>query len=651
MALKAKKRKLAEQLGKYVMERFERARDARRELFDVLSRCVRLTDGFVEADADGVDVNLNIVQPIALGVKGLISDVLASTDEKPFTVAATPVPELPADVEERLASNIIGVMPQLQAQLPNKTPEQIFEQARNTAVLLMNREATKRARAMERVVLDDITEGGWDAAFGDFLMNYCTYPFAVLKAMSLRIKPVKRWNGRQLTVEQTEVRAVENISPFDFYWSPGAQSVSGAEYVVERRTIGADELIALAASPTYDFELIDYIIAQYPDGYKEPYESGAEATPVQDEQVPNEVEAEAVVCDGTYDTLGFYGKIKGEVLAEFGIDVDDPRKWYEAEVWCIASIPYKISLNPDPVGQRPFHVASYAALPGQMHGRCPVLILEDVQRVCTATVRALVRNMALASGVIGEVDASRVADNDDPRIMFANQLRLVQAGRGSASTTAYHFHDVDSHAPELMAVLDKFLALGYEILGISRVAFGSTQGLGTIGRTAGGLSLVMNQSSKVIKDALRTLERGIVEPVMQSFVDWNLMFNPDPTIKGDVRAYARGVSGVMEREAQADGLQWALQSIVPLTQAPGPNGQPMIPQAAVLRLLYSLFQAKGIPTDGILPDFDSGDAEATDAGGGVAPNPALVQQSGTPSLPLDGRSAPAAQAIQNANTP
>ncbi|MBS0227819.1 MAG: hypothetical protein JSS23_03890 [Proteobacteria bacterium] len=649
MALKAKKRKLAEQLGKYVSERFERARDARRELFDVLSKCVRLNDGFVEADADGVDVNLNIVQPIVLGVKGLIADVLASTDEKPFTVAATPVPDLPSDVEERLAANIERVMPELMAHLPGDDPEQIFERARNTAILLMNREASKRARAMERVVSDDIEEGGWSAAFSDFLMNYCTYPYAVIKAPSLRIKAVKRWSGRQLTVERTEVRAVENVSPFDFYWSPGAPSVAEAEYVIERRNIGADELIDLATSPTYDLDLINYIIEQYPDGHKEPYESGGEASPVQEEQVPNEVEV-APICDGTYDTIGFYGKIKGEILVEFGIDVDDPRKWYESEIWCVASIPYKIALNPDPIGARPFHVASYAALPGQMHGRCPTLILEDVQRVCTATVRALVRNMALASGVIGEVDVSRVADNDDPRILYANQLRLVQAGRGTASTTAYHFHDVNSHAPELMGVLDKFLALGYEILGISRVAFGSTQGLGTIGRTAGGLSLVMNQSSKVIKDALRELERRIVEPVVQSYVDWNLMFNPDPSIKGDVHAYARGVSGVMEREAQADGLQWALQSIVPLTQAPGPNGQPMIPQAAVLRLLYSLFQAKGIPTDGILPDFDSGDAKATDAGGGIAPNPALVQQSGTPNLPLDNRSAPAAEAVQNANS-
>ena len=648
--MRARKKKIADQLGGYVRTRFERARDARSDLYQTLSKCVRLMDGTQSPDADGVDVTMNIIAPTVYGTKGLMRDVLANANEKPWTVVSTPVPELPEDVEARLAAEITRSLPQIMA--AGADVNSVMEQARNTAVLLLNREAVKRARAMERVVSDDMEQGGWADAFDEWLVNFCTYPFAVLKAPSPRVRDTKKWTGNTLSVSRQEVLAVENISPFDFMWSPNATSVDNAEYVIERRTVGADELVASAALTSYDSEAIDWIFTEYPDGYKEPYEGGnAGVPPVLDEGSPDSVTDSSPACDGSYDTIGFYGRIKGATLIQYGVEVANEQDWYESEVWMIGTMPYKVSLNPDPAGYRPFRVAAYNSLPGQLAGRCPTLMLEDVQRVCNASARALVRNMALSSGVIGEVDAQRVNDGSDPRILYANQLRVVTGSRTGSAQPAYTFHDVNSHAAELMAVFDKFLALGYELLGIPRVAFGSTDGLGTIGRTSGGLSMVMNQASKTIKDALRTIERKIVEPTVQAFVDWNLMHNPDPTIKGDVHAYARGVSGVLEREAQAEGLAWALQSIVPLTQSPGPDGQPLVPQQAVLRLLYSLFQARGIPTEGILPDFDgmaAGEADLQTAGA-AAPEIATIPSLPSPGVPLDGRSAAAAGAIAESN--
>lgn len=653
--MRARKKKIAIKLSDYVRTRYDRAVSARSDLFDTLSKCVKLMDGSETPDADGVDVSLNIVAPIVLGTKGLLRDVLANADEKPWTVVSTPLPDLPAAVEARLADEIAANMPEIMAAAGGDESQvrQILEQARNTAVLLLNREAVKRARAMETTVSDDLVQGGWSDAFDEWLVNFCTYPFAVLKAPSPRIRTVKAWDGDSLTVRTEEVQAVENISPFNFLWAPNATSLADAEYLIERRNVGADELVSSMMMEGYDSEAIEWIFEEYPDGYLEPYESSSGGVPPELTEGSSDIPVDmAPSCDGTYDTIGFYGRIKGATLKEYDIEVEDEDNWYEAEVWMIGCMPYKVSLNPDPAGYRPFRLAAYNALPGQLAGRCPTLMLEDVQRVCNASARALVRNMALASGVIGEVDAQRVNDGSDPRILYANQLRVVTGSRSAAATPAYTFHNVDSHAAELMGVFDKFLALGYELLGIPRVAFGSTDGLGTIGRTSGGLSMVMNQASKSIKDALRTVERKIVEPTVQAFVDWNLMYNPDPTIKGDVHAHARGVSGVLEREAQAQGLEWALQSIVPLTQAPGPDGQPLIPQQAVLRLLYSLFQSRGIPTEGILPDFDGMVAGEDDLAMVGAPqaDPATVPSLPSPGVPLDGRSAAAAGAIAESNS-
>ena len=83
----------------------------------------------------------------------------------------------------------------------------------------------------------------------------------------------------------------------------------------------------------------------------------------------------------------------------------------------------------------------------------------------------------------------------------------------------------------------------------------------------------------------------------------------------------------------------------------------MVPPAAAQRLLYALFQANGVDTEGVLPDFDmmaALGADATMAGieaGGVpgADGSTGLQPPGA-EVTLDGRSANAAGAIDNMNS-
>ena len=643
-----RKKRIAALLGAYTRKRYEASVEARRALFDQMKECVRLMDGDQEPDVDGVDIDVNIVAPIVRGVKALLRDVLGNAAEEPFTVAATPIADLPKDVETRLVTQIAQRMPEVLAVVESEEQlDQFLQAAKNSAVLAINREAVRRARGMEAKVKDDIREAGWVDEFDQFLDNFTIYPYAVMKSPSPQVVPQKEWQGDQMIVFDALTPMIENISPFDFGWAPNAKDLKSAEYLWERRQIPADQLLDLAQTSGYDPEMVDYIFEQLPDGYVEDYDDGGEAAKEVAETALNPTETVEPQSVGYYDAIGFYGRIKGEYLKEFGVEVDDERRWYEAVVWTVKDIPFQVSLNTDLMGLRPFHVASYDAIPGQIAGRSPAMKLQDVQRVCRASVRALVRNMSYASGVIGEVEVDRLADNDDPRLLQANVMRLVNAARSGNQSTAYTFHNIDSHAGELLAVFDKFYALGYETIGIPRMAFGGTEGLGTIGRTSGGMALVMNQAAKTLKDALRSLEQKLIVPVIQGFIDWNNAEGDDPSIKGDVRAYARGVSGILERETQREKLTWALQSIAPLVSAG------VVPPAAAQRLLYALFQANGIDTAGVLPDFDMMAAIGADVGeaGGIpsAGGEDGLQMPGS-EVTLDGRSADAAGAIENMNS-
>ena len=643
-----RKKRAAERLGAYVRGKYELSVRSRRDLFDTMADCVKLVEGNHEADVDGVDVDANIIAPIVRGVKSLLRDILGNDYDAPFTVVATPVATLPADVEQRLVEEISRQYPQIagMVQSPGQL-DQFLEVARNSAVLAMNREAAKRARSMEQKVKDATTEGGFTSAFDAFLTNFLTYPYAVLKSPSPQVKTWKEWDGYQVVATTEVVNTVENISPFDFGWAPNATNVESSEFLWERRAIGADELLDNTGPEGYDPEMVNRVLKELPYGHVEPYDDGSDVPKEVDESLLDPVDTSEPEKVGYYDAIGFYGRIHGKDLEAFGIEVEDDRRWYEAIVWTINDIPVQATLNPDPAGARPFHVSAYETMPGRIAGTSVAMKLKDVQRVCRATVRALVRNMAYASGVIGEVEVDRLADSEDPRLLQANVMRLVNNSRMGGSSTAYHFHNIDSHAGELMGVFDKFYSMAFELIGIPRIAFGGVEGLGTIGRTSGGIAAVMNQASKTLKDALRNLEADVVVPVVQGFIDWENQYGDDPAVKGDIRAYARGVSGILERETQRERLGWALQSIAPLVSGG------MVPQEAVLRLLYALFQSHGIDTEGILPDFDGQAAMSSDLGAGGMPG-ATTDGSGLTGPPggitLDGRSANAAAAIENSNS-
>ena len=106
--------RLVEELGQYVRDRFEIAKDTKREQYDILLDCLRQVRGELLAcetlDPD-IDVNFNITSPIVKGIVGLIRDVFANSIENPFVIKATPQ----ADLDEAQTKNVLqAVMAQLQ---------------------------------------------------------------------------------------------------------------------------------------------------------------------------------------------------------------------------------------------------------------------------------------------------------------------------------------------------------------------------------------------------------------------------------------------------------------------------------------------------------------------------------------------------------
>lgn len=630
-----------DELAALVVQRFDRARNAKTPHYSDMKQCLDMMHGrpLSPPKGDGPDIVMDITSPVVKGIIGLIRDILVGSTAAPFTINPTPIVELPEAVRAEMITRVQGEL-EMMVMMAGGDTNAVRDQLRTLNELLLKEEQRKAQQAAERlteVITDRLHDAEWETVFIDFIEHFCIYPAAIMKAPNVHHKLRMKWDGNQLVPTTELVRGVECISPFDFYPAPYASDVQSADYVIERRRLTRNELLGLRQAPGYDGDAIDDIFEQFPNGSVINHEGGSEH-PASDTSAADTLDRDV------YDALGYYGTFRNDTLAEYGIQFHDDELTgaSEAEVWVVGQRVIKCILNPDPMGRRPFYVASFERVPGAFWGISPTMKIRDAQKVCTATTRSLVRNMQFSSGPIGEVDKGRVKDGAPVQQIIPNTIRVVASdyvGQGPA----YRFQQVPSHAAELMAIFDKFSTLAYVLVGLPPLAFGETQGLGTIGRTSGGVSLVMNQANKSIKYALRMLEKSVIEPVVQSFVDYEIRVSTDEAIKGDVRVFARGVSGLMEKESRNEDWNWALQSVSALAGKTDAQGQDLIPATVPVRILYNMFKGKGLPTEGIFPDFDKQDLLGSALGQVMPADPAgdLPQ--------LDGRSATAAATIEASN--
>jgi hypothetical protein len=653
---KKQRKKLDESLGALIKTRFRIAEEAVQPFHTRCLRCLDLVRGQVddaEEQLDALDVVMNITAPIVRNVHAQIETILDPILEQPFVLKTSPVSVLPDSVQAELQAALQDSVEMLYQMTGGDETQldAVLDNITQTTVKYYNEQAEQAAANLYPVVLQALQQAGFKGEFSDWLLNFVVYPLAVFKAPVNEVTSVKRWNGETLVFEQEVVQKCYNISPLDIFPAPYAKTLQDCDYVIERQRFTSSELLDMASTEGFDAEAILLTLEDLP-GYKLQYMStGTDHTPEQEDVSTLDDESDP---SGLYDVLVHYGKVRGSVLAEFGVWVEEPLRMYEAEVWLLAEHVIKAVLNADPVGRRPFYTASLYHTPGELWGSCVPEALEDVQIQCTTAGRALVRNMEFSSGPIGEVDYKRVVaeKGDDVTEIHPYKMIKTKSDMGLNQGAAYKFQQVPNLSAQLWDIIDRSTSMAYELIGIPRVAFGQMQGSATLGRTAGGMSIALNQANKGFRHPLLYAEARVIEPVIQRFVDFEMMYNPDAALKGDVNVRASGVRGLQEKEHNQENLTWVLQSLAPFA------GGFAVPPAYLMRVLEQLLSTMGVSTKG-LPDFAVSDEvnrsqgvleQLTGASGaGQAASDGTPATGDNPTAGLDGRSATAVNAINESN--
>jgi hypothetical protein len=172
--------------------------------------------------------------------------------------------------------------------------------------------------------------------------------------------------------------------------------------------------------------------------------------------------------------------------------------------------------------------------------------MRDIQTMCNASARALANNMGVASGPQVEVTVDRLPDGEDVTSIYPWKIWQTTTDRTGGGQPAVRFFQPDMNAQVLMGVYAQFAKQADEVTGIPNYVYGSS-GVSGAGRTASGLSMLMDNAAKGIKQSISSIDKVMSGIVSRMYIH-NMMYDPDIYIKGDFAVVAKGALGLVAKE-------------------------------------------------------------------------------------------------------
>jgi hypothetical protein len=593
-------------LAGHVRKRWNTAKDSRRDLEERMLKCLRQRRGDYDPDKlaeinkqGGSKIYVQLTSVKCRGATSWLRDtLLGSGSDKPWTLGATPEPDLPPEMlqvlQQQLAEQLFQQM-EAMGQAPDQAAlEGVASQMKDTAMRQLKEEADERVARMERKIEDQLAEGGWLKALNEFLDDLVTFPFAVLKGPVKRRRKKMAWQDGALVPSEEIRNEWERVDPFMLYWAPWASNIQDG-FVIERHKLTKDDLQALLGVPGYNEDSIRQVLNDHETGglrewlWMDSAQAEAEGKDI----------TETVHSEDLIDALQLWDSVPGKTLREWGIsetDAPDPDLSYPCEVWLVGTTVIRAVLNYDPLGRKPYFVTAYEKTPGSIDGKGVPDLCRDSQDMVNATARALANNMGISSGPQVGVNVARMPPGEDITEMYPWKIWQFEAPETNDSTAPMQFFQPQSNANELMAVFEKFASRADEDTMLPRYMTGEhTPG---VGRTSSGLSMLISNAGKGIKQVITNIDRDIIVPAIERQYYDNLRYHgDDPDIVGDLHIVAKGAVSLVLKEAEAIRRNEFLQLVLN-----SPVAQQIVGMKGTAELLRDSAKNLSGNVDKIVPD-------------------------------------------------
>ena len=485
-----------------------------------------LPEGVVE------DVHFDPKEPEELrGDADLESPYGFADDGKEFPKGATE-----RSLQEKLGvfqNKLEGVSDKLKAG-PGKTP---------TAIEFSP--AMVAAKKMQKKIHDQLEESGANKNLRSSAFEMALFGTGIMKGPFATDKEYPNWgdDGEYDPLFKT-VPQVSHVSCWNFFPDPDANNIDEAQFVIERHKMSRSQLRGLKKRPYFRDTVIDECITMGENYNKKYWEDD-----LTDYAPEHGIDR--------FEVLEYWGMVDTDMLEEQGVEIPDELKDFDelqANVWVCNNKLLRMVLNPFKPAKIPYCAAPYELNPYSFFGIGIAENMDDTQTLMNGFMRMAVDNAVLSGNLLIEVDETNLVPGQDMSI-YPGKVFRRQSGAPGQAIFGTKFPNVSS---ENMQLFDKARQLADESTGLPSFSHGQT-GITGVGRTASGISMLMGAASGHIKTVIKNVDDYLLRPLGEGFFRFNMQFDFDKEIKGDLEVKARGTESLMKNEVRSQRLMQFLQ--------------------------------------------------------------------------------------------
>ena len=588
----------------FIMEKYNRAEDYRRQDETRWLRAYRNYRGiygpevqFTEAEKSRVFIKVTKTKTLA--AYGQIADVLFAKNAFPISIDPTQLPEgivedvsfdpaLPDPLREDEKSDPVspygfnGDGKEFPAGATSKTLQELLnpeldkklesikgvkEGAGTTPTSVTFSPAMIAAKKMQKKIYDQLDESSASKHLRNTAFEMSLFGTGVMKGPFAVDKEYANWDDETGEYSPTfkTVPQVSHVSVWNFYPDPDANNMDEAQYVIERHKMSRSQMRGLKKRPYFRAQVIDEAILLGENYDKEYWEDD-----LSDYAPEHGVER--------FEVLEYWGMVDVDMLIEQGVDIPDELKdvdELQANVWICNGKLIRMVMNPFKPAKIPYMAAPYELNPYSFFGIGIAENMDDTQTLMNGFMRMAVDNAVLSGNLLIEVDETNLVPGQDLSV-YPGKVFRRQGGAPGQAIFGTKFPNV---AGENLQLFDKARVLADESTGFPSFAHGQT-GVQGIGRTASGISMLMGAASQNIKNVIKNVDDYLLRPLGEGMFRFNMQFDFDPEIKGDLEIKARGTESLMANEVRSQRLMQFMQVASNPTLAPFAKFQYIIREIA-----------------------------------------------------------------------
>jgi hypothetical protein len=540
-------------------------------------------------DSNRSTVVVNIVRPKVDQQVARLCEVLLPTDDKNWGIKPTPKPDL-AEIAQDQKSNIVDIHT---GEPQAAVAQQIIDAAK------------KSAEGMILAIDDALTECNYNGECREVITSGVKLGTGVIKGPFPQIKRNRTWNISPTGSELQITESVVPVSQWRSVWNIYPDKSCGNDIhrglgVYEKSMVNRKELRDLIGVPGYFEDAIRKVLAQDPCRVSAaPDTRGLARTPSR---------------DGMYEMWEYNGEIDEDQIYELTADQETPLRTKTGMLVIVNDVIIGALESSNTDKPIPYDFWCFREKEDSPWGDGQPEELEHQQRVVKSAWRQLMDNAAAAAGFHIVIKKGLIVPAGARQGDYTLTSRMVWEANEEVDDVrnAFTVNTIDMRAQELLLIIDAAMKFADQEASSPQLLGGEK---GTAPETVGGMQILQSNAQGPLRFRVKRFDDKITKPQIGAHYDWQMEYNPDPSIKGDFEVDARGSTYLLERDIQAQSMINALA----ITQDPR-----FMPHFDDRRLLEDLLRALRFP-DGSLKPAEQAQADIEAAAQQGAPqDPRIV---------------------------